>query len=89
MSYEYVEEELELKTKEKVYKFRTPSAFEQKQLSKKFKDQNKLKDDEKDDPVDLYINFFKELGLPEAVLNKLSFKGILGLFEYAVGAKKN
>jgi hypothetical protein len=84
MSFEYHEETLELKIKDQVYPFRSPSAYDQKELSKKFKEAT---DDMQ--AVDLYIEFFVGLGLPKEVLAKLSMKGLLGLFEYAVGAKKN
>lgn len=84
MGFVYEDEELELNYKGTVHKYRQPSAFEQKELSKKFKEA-----DEKTDAVDLYIDFFKVLGLPEDVLGKMSLKGLLGLFDYTVGAKKN
>jgi hypothetical protein len=84
MGFVYEEEELELKYKEDVHKFRQPSAFEQKNMAKKFRNA-----DENTDAVDLYVEFFVMLGLPDEVLNKMSLKGLLGLFEYAVGSKKN
>ena len=84
MGFVYEDEELELTYKGEVHKFRAPSAYEQKAMAKKFKES-----DEKTDAVDLYIEFFKELGLPEDVLGKMSLKGLLDLFAYAVGAKKN
>lgn len=84
MGFVYEEEELELSYKGTVHKFRQPSAFEQKEMSKKFKNA-----DDNTDAVDLYIEFFKGLGLPEDVLGKMSLKGLLDLFSYTVGAKKN
>lgn len=84
MGFVYEDEELELKYKEDVYKFRQPSAFEQKEMSKKFKNA-----DDNTDAVDLYIEFFKQLGLPEEILGKMSLKGLLDLFGYTVGTKKN
>jgi hypothetical protein len=84
MGYEYIEEQLELKYKGEVYPFRPASAYEQRALNNKFKEA-----DENTDAVDLYINFFKELGLPEEVLSKMSLKGLLGLFDYTIGTKKN
>lgn len=84
MGFVYEDEELELTYKGTVYKYRQPSAYEQKQMSKKFKEA-----DDNTDAVDLYIEFFKELGLPEDVLGKMSLKGLLDLFSYTVGAKKN
>jgi hypothetical protein len=84
MGFVYEEEELELTFKGDVLKFRQPSAFEQKEMSKKFKNA-----DENTDAVDLYIEFFKQLGLPEDVLGKMSLKGLLDLFGYVVGTKKN
>jgi hypothetical protein len=84
MGFEYVEEELSLKYKGNEYKFRQPSAFEQKDIGRKFKEAT-----EDTDAVDIYVQFFVGLGLPEDVVNKLSMKGLLDLFGYAVGAKKN
>lgn len=84
MGFEYVEEELSLTIKGEVYKFRQPSAFEQKEISKTFRQA-----DEKTDAVDLYVEFFKTLGLPEEVVIKMSLQGLLDLFSYSVGAKKN
>lgn len=84
MGFVYEDEELELTYKGTAYKYRQPSAFEQKHMSKKFKEA-----DDNTDAVDLYIEFFKELGLPEDVLGKMSLKGLLDLFSYTVGAKKN
>ena len=84
MSFEYVEEEMSLKYKGEVYKFRQPSAYEQKEISKTFR-----LADENTDAVDLYIDFFKLLGLPSEVLLGMSLQGLLDLFSYAVGAKKN
>ncbi len=84
MGFEYKEEELDLTFKGEVYKFRQPSAYEQKEITKTFRQA-----DADTDAVDLYINFFKELGLPEEVLGKMSLQGLLDLFSYAVGAKKN
>jgi hypothetical protein len=84
MGFVYEEEELELTYKGVAHKFRQPSAYEQKEMSKKFKAA-----DENTDAVDVYIEFFKQLGLPEEVLGKMSLKGLLDLFGYAVGTKKN
>jgi hypothetical protein len=84
MGFVYEEEELELSFNGVAHKFRQPSAFEQKEMSKKFKNA-----DENTDAVDLYIEFFKQLGLPEEVLGKMSLKGLLDLFGYTVGTKKN
>lgn len=84
MGFVYEEEELELTYKGTVYKFRQPSAYEQKEISKTFRQA-----DENTDAVDLYISFFKSLGLPEEILGKMSLTGLLDLFSYAVGAKKN
>lgn len=84
MGFVYEEEELELTYKGTVHKFRAPSAYESKEISKKFKDA-----DEKTDAVDIYIKFFEQIGLPEEVTSKMSLKGLLDLFAYTVGAKKN
>ena len=84
MGFVYEEEELELTYKGTTHKFRQPSAYEQKEMSKKFKNA-----DDNTDAVDLYIEFFKQLGLPEEVLGKMSLKGLLDLFSYTVGTKKN
>lgn len=84
MGFQYEDEELELNYKGTVHKFRAPSAYEQKELAEKFKDA-----DETTNAVDLYIGFFEALGLQKEVLGKMSMKGLLGLFEYAVGSKKN
>jgi hypothetical protein len=84
MGFVYEEEKLELTCQGVVYPFRQPSAYEQKNMAKKFRDA-----DENTDAVDLYIEFFVSLGLPADVCGKMSLKGLLGLFEYAVGSKKN
>jgi hypothetical protein len=82
--FTYEEEELKFSFKGQVYPFRQPSAYEQKAMSNKFKEA-----DENTDAVDLYVDFFKSLGLPEDVLKKLPFKALVDLFGYSVGAKKN
>lgn len=84
MGFTYEDETLTLSYKGVDYTFRAPSVIEQRKLGKAFKEA-----DEGIDAFDLYINFFKELGLPEEVLSKMSMKGIISLFEYAVGVKKN
>lgn len=84
MGFVYEDEELELTYKGTVYKFRAPSAFEQKEMSRKFREA-----DENTDAVDLYVGFFETLGLPKDVLGKMSLKGLLDLFSYSVGSKKN
>jgi hypothetical protein len=84
MGFVYEDEELELTVKGVVYKFRQCSAYEQKEMSNKFKNA-----DDNTDAVDLYIDFFVSLGLPREVLEKMSLKGLLDLFGYTVGAKKN
>lgn len=84
MAFVYEEEKLELKYKDTVHEFRAPSAFEQKNISKRFREA-----DENTDAVDLYVDFFVELGLPKDVLTKMTLKGLLDLFSYAVGTKKN
>lgn len=84
MSFNYEDEKLELNYSGTKYPFRAPSALEQKATARKFREA-----DENTDASDLYIEFFKSLGLPEEVLIKMSMKGLMGLFEYAVGAKKN
>lgn len=84
MGFTYEDEKLELNYGGKTYEFRAPSALEQKATAKKFREA-----DENTDASDLYLDFFKSLGLPEEVLVKMSMKGLMGLFEYAVGAKKN
>jgi len=89
MGYKYEDEELEFEYKGQVYKFRAPSAVEQKAVSKKFKEYDIEKAEPDSDPIDLYINFFVELGLPLDVVSKMSSKGLFGLFEYAIGTKKN
>lgn len=84
MGYVYEEKELELTVKGKVYKFRQPSAIEQKEMAVKFREAS-------DDThaVDMYVDFFVNLGIPKDVLVKFSMEGLIGLFGYAVGAKKN
>jgi hypothetical protein len=84
MGFTYEDEELELNYKGTSYKFRAPSAFEQKETSRKFREA-----DDKTDAVDLYIEFFESLGLPKEILGKMTLKGLLDLFGYAVGSKKN
>lgn len=84
MGFEYIEQELELKIKDKVYKFREPSAYEQKQISKKFREA-----DENTDAVDLYLDFFAQLGLSREIIGNLSFQGLIDLFSYSVSTKKN
>lgn len=85
MGYEYKDEELELKVRGKVYKFRQPSAMEQKKLGEQFKEAK----EGIDDAVEIYIGFFEKLGLPRDVLESMSFKGLVGLLEYSNGIKKN
>lgn len=84
MGFVYEEEELELNFKGEIYKFRQPSAFEQKEMSKKFQNA-----ESEVDPIDVYIELFKTLGLPEDVVIKMTLKGLLDLFSYTVDAKKN
>lgn len=84
MSFKYEDEELELVYKSAVHKFRAPSAYEQKATAKKFREV-----DENTDVIDLYVEFFVSLGLPQDVLEKMSVKGLTELFTYAVGSKKN
>jgi restriction endonuclease S subunit len=84
VSFVYQEEELELKIKDESFKFRQPSAYEQKAMAKKFREA-----DEQTEAVDIYIDFFVSLGLPKEVLEKMSLKGLLDLFAYTVGSKKN
>lgn len=86
MGFVYEDEELELTYKGTVHKFRTPSAFEQQDVMKKFKAAEKAEDQ---DGLQIYIDFFVNLGLPETVLQKMSLKGLLDLFSYSVGSKKN
>jgi len=84
MSFEYKEENLVLIYKGQNYEFRAPSAIEQRQISRKFKEA-----DENADVVGLYVDFFVQLGCPQDVLEKMSMTGLLDLFAYSVGAKKN
>lgn len=87
MGFIYEDEELELTYKGVAHKFRTPSVVEQKQFNKKLGKANE--EDATVDVFDLYIEFFKNLGLPEEVLTKMSTKGLSGLFEYSIGLKKS
>lgn len=84
MGFKYEDEKLELDFKGTIYMFRAPSALEQQAVSKKFKHA-----DENTDALDLYIEFFESLGIPKDVSSQMSMKGIVELFSYAVGAKKN
>lgn len=84
MGFQYEDEELELNYKGTVYKFRAPSALEQRATSKKFREAS---DDV--DALDLYVEFFENLGLPKEVLEKMTMKGLMELFSYSLGAKKN
>ena len=84
MGFQYDDEELELIYKGQSYKFRAPSAMEQRATSKKFREA-----DEDVDAVALYTDFFVSLGLPLEVLEKMSMKGLMDLFSYSLGAKKN
>lgn len=86
MGFKYEDEKLELDYAGKKYEYRAPSALEQRALNKKFQ---AAQGDDTVDATDLYLEFFKSLGLPEEVLIKMSMKGLMGLFEYMVGAKKN
>jgi hypothetical protein len=86
MGFTYEDEELELVYKTEIYKFRAPSAIEEKALSAEFQ---AYKPGESKDPVDLYIDFFVNLGLPAEVLSKMSSKGLTALLAYATGTKKN
>jgi len=84
VGYKYEDEELELNFKGQVVKFRAPSAREQQAVSKRFKEA-----DENQDALDLYIEFFESLGISKEMTSQMSMKGIVELFSYAVGAKKN
>lgn len=84
MSFVYEDEMLELNYKGEVYKFRQPSAVEQSAIGKKFREAT-----EDQDGIQMYIEFFKSLGLPEDVLSKMSTKGLMDLFSYCLGTKKN
>lgn len=84
MGFTYEDEELVLNFKGQVIKFRAPSAMEQQTVSKKFKAAG-----EDADALDLYMEFFESIGIPRDVISKMSMKGIMELFSYAVGAKKN
>lgn len=85
MGFKYEDEELELELKDQKIKFRAPSALEQKAISKKLKEF----DEETEDPVEIYMAFFESLGLSREVTGKMSFKGLMDLFGYSVGVKKN
>lgn len=85
MGFKYEDEELELDFKGQVIKFRAPSALEQQAVSKRFKDAV----DTDVSAIDLYIQFFESLGIPKDVTEKMSMKGLVDLFSYSVGAKKN
>lgn len=84
MGFQYEDEELELIYKGKTYKFRAPSALEQRMTSKKFREAGP-----EADAVELYLEFFADLGLPRDILEKMSMKGLMDLFSYALGSKKN
>jgi len=84
MGFVYESKELKATINGKEYSFREPSALKQKEMSKRFREATADQD-----AVDLYIDFFKDLGLPEDVLNEMTLTGLLDLFSYTVGAKKN
>ena len=88
MGFVYEDEELELEYMGKKYKFRAPSAIEQDKTLKKFQDAGNT-EDKKASATELYFEYFKDLGIPEEVLSKMTFKGLSDLFSYTVGAKKN
>lgn len=84
--FELNSDKLEVKINGKVYEFNEPSADATRDVEKKFKSFDSNSDA---DPLDIYRNFFNELGLPPEALKPLSSKKILDLFAFAVGAKKN
>lgn len=87
MGFIYEDEELELTYKGTTYKFRAPSAFEQQEVLRTFKQTEE--NQKQGDGIQIYIDFFVNLGLTEEVLKKMSLKGLLDLFSYSVGSKKN
>lgn len=84
MSFEYKDEELVLVVRGTKYPFRAPSAKEQRQIAKTFKEAN-----EDMDVLEIYVGFFVALGLPREVLETMSMRGLVDLFTYAIGGKKN
>ncbi len=81
--FKYEAEELSLEIGDKKYPFREPSHIEQSSLKAKFESASP------ENAFNIYIDFFVGLGLPKEPLDKMSVRGLIGLFEYAVGAKKN
>lgn len=84
--FELNSEKLEVKINGTVYEFNEPSAEATRVMQDKFKNFDENGDA---DPLDIYRNFFSELGLPPEALKPLSSKKILELFSFSVGAKKN
>ena len=87
MGFQYEDESLELNYKGQSYAFRAPSHLENKALVANLRAMKA--GDDSIDPIDEYVNFLVSLGIPKEILEKMSVKGILSLFEYSVGAKKN
>lgn len=84
--FQYEDEQLPVKIKGKEYSLRAPSAKEQDDISKMFTD---AKGKEGVSAVEIYANFFETIGLPKEVSMSMTLKGMVDLFSYVVGAKKN
>ena len=84
--FEINTEKMHVKINGTAYEFNEPSADQTRAMQLRFKDFDTEADA---DPLDIYRDFFKELGLSCEALKGLSSKKILDLFAYAVGSKKN
>lgn len=84
--YEINTEKMTVKINGTPYEFNEPSAEQTRAMQLRFKD---FDADSEADPIEVYREFFKELGLPADALKGLSSKKILDLFAHAVGSKKN
>jgi len=83
--FEYNEAKLELNIKGTKYEIREPSAQEQEEISGEFKDVS----ESGKSAVQIYTDFFEKLGLKKDVTMGMSMNGLLALFAYVVGSKKN
>lgn len=88
MSFQIQDEELQIDYKGKKHSFRSPSVIEHRKLSKQLKELSTNPDSEVD-AFDVYVEFYKSLGVPSEICEKLSAKQIIDLLNYILGTKKN
>lgn len=84
--YELSDDKMQIKIKGQVYEMSEPTIDQTKAVQKRFEDCNVA---EGQDPIDIYVDFVVELGLPQEIAKGLSVRKLTDLYSYAVGLKKN